>query len=163
WQCLSGTAGLEVMPRKRIARVCVSVPARGYPTQYPEPDAGPPMTSAEKQGLVAGLLAVACWSGFILVSRLGGISALMPLDTMALRFLVGACLLVPVARGRRWWSARGFWLALVGVIGYCLLVCQGFRYTSAVHAAVMLPGLIPFGAALFSALILGERFAPLRL
>lgn len=121
------------------------------------------MTSAEKQGLVAGLLAVACWSGFILVSRLGGTSALMPLDTMALRFLVGACLLLPFARGRLWWNARGFWLALVGGIGYCLFVYQGFRYTSAVHAAVMLPGLIPFGAALFSALILGERFAPLRL
>src|SRR5690606_7728731 len=132
-------------------RPCVGACLHATTRTTSRPDAEPPMTSAEKQGLIAGLLAVACWSGFVLVSRLGGTAALMPLDTMALRVLVGASLLSAFARGRLWWNARGFWRALVGGIGYCLFVYQGFRYTSAVHAAVMLPGLIPFGAALFSA------------
>lgn len=121
------------------------------------------MTPSERQGLLAGLLAVCCWSGFVLVSRLGGQSALSALDMMALRFLVGGLLLLPFVRGRLWLNWRGLVLALVGGIGYCLLAYQGFRYTSAVHASVMLPGLIPFAAALLSVLILVERLTPVRL
>jgi drug/metabolite transporter (DMT)-like permease len=121
------------------------------------------MTHTERQGLIAGLLAVACWAGFVLVSRAGGRSPLTPWDIMAIRFGVGSLLLLPFLRpGRLWWNLRGLTLALVGGIGYGLAVYQGFRLTSAVHAAVMLPGLIPFGAALFAALILGDRPSLLR-
>ncbi len=121
------------------------------------------MTHTERQGLIAGLLAVACWAGFVLVSRAGGRSPLTPWDIMAIRFGVGSLLLLPFLRpGRLWLNRRGLTLALVGGLGYGLAVYQGFRLTSAVHAAVMLPGLIPFGAALFAALILGDRPSPLR-
>ncbi|MGQ9427256.1 DMT family transporter [Gilvimarinus sp. F26214L] len=115
------------------------------------------MTRAEKQGLLAGLLAVCCWSGFVLVTRLGGQSPLLATDTMAIRFVIGGLLLLPFVRGRLWLNWKGLTLALVGGVGYSLLVYQGFRLTSAVHASVMLPGLIPFAAALFSVWILGER------
>lgn len=121
------------------------------------------MTHIERRGLMAGLLAVACWAGFVLVSRAGGRSPLTPWDIMAIRFGVGSLLLLPFLRpGRLWLDRRGLALALVGGIGYGLAVYQGFQLTSAVHAAVMLPGLIPFGAALFAALILGDRPSPLR-
>lgn len=121
------------------------------------------MSIDERKGLIAGLLAVSCWAGFVLVSRVGGQSALSALDVMALRFLVGGALLLPFVRGRLWLNKRGLCLAMVGGVGYCLMVYQGFRYTSAVHASVMLPGLIPFGAALFSYLILAARPVRLRL
>jgi drug/metabolite transporter (DMT)-like permease len=121
------------------------------------------MSIEERKGVIAGLLAVSCWAGFILVSRVGGQSSLGALDVMALRFLVGGLLLLPFVRGRLWLNWRGLSLALVGGIGYCLMVYQGFRYTSAVHASVMLPGLIPFGAALFSYFILAERPVRVRL
>ncbi len=121
------------------------------------------MHQTQREGLIAGLLAVACWAGFILVSRLGGQGVLLPSDTLALRFMVGAALLLPFARRQLLWHWRGLVLALVGGVGYGLLVYQGFRYTSAAHAAVMLPGAIPFAAALFSAWLLGDRPTPPRL
>jgi len=114
------------------------------------------MNEMQRQGVTAGVLAVACWAGFILVSRHGGQGVLLPADIIALRFMVGAALLLPFARVRMMWSLKGLTLALVGGIGYCLLVYQGFRHTSAAHAAVMLPGAIPFAAALFSFVLLGE-------
>lgn len=116
------------------------------------------MDREERLGWLAGLGALACWSGFILVSRSGGQSPLTPFDIMALRFVVGGVCLLFFFRPRRFWlNWRGLALALTGGIGYCLMVYQGFRHTSAVHAAVMLPGLIPFGAALFSYALLGDR------
>lgn len=121
------------------------------------------MNQAERTGFIAGLLAVGCWAGFILVSRVGGLSALLPYDTIALRFLVGGALLLPFAKGRLWLNWRGLVLALVGGIGYSLFVYQGFRFTSAVHASLMLPGLIPFAAALFSVLFLREKLSAARL
>lgn len=122
------------------------------------------MDRIERNGWLAAFGAVACWSGFVLVSRLGGRGALAPLDVMALRFMVGGFLLLFLLRpGRLWLNWRGLVLTLTGGIGYCLAVYQGFRHTSAVHAAVMLPGLIPFGAALFSYLLLGDRPPRLRL
>ena len=113
-------------------------------------------------GWLAALLAVACWSGFIIVSRIGGQSALLPTDMLALRFAIAAVLFLPFARRYLMRGWRGLALALIGGLGYSLLAYLGFRYTSALHAAVMLPGLIPFAAALFSMLLLGERFAVMR-
>lgn len=116
-----------------------------------------------RQGLVAAFLAVCCWSGFVLVSRLGGISVLTPYDTIALRYGVGALVLLPfLRRDRLWLNWRGLALALTGGIGYSVTVYLGFKYTSAIHAGVMLPGLIPFGAALFCFLLLGERLSRVR-
>lgn len=113
-------------------------------------------------GWLAGLFAVACWSGFIIVSRIGGQSELLPTDILALRFGIAAVLFLPFVRTYLMFDWRGLTLALVGGLGYSLLAYLGFRYTSALHAAVMLPGLIPFSAALLSMLVLGERFARLR-
>ena len=115
------------------------------------------MTTQERWGLLAGLLAVCCWAGFVLVARQGGQGPLLPQDVMALRFGVGGLLLLPLAR--RWFlfDLRGLMLVLIGGLGYGLTVYQGFKLTSAVHASVLLPGMIPFGAALFCALLLQER------
>ena len=115
------------------------------------------MNRQEKLGLIAGLLAVCCWSGFVLVARHGGQTPLLPWDQVALRFGVGGLLLLPWAR--RWFVFhwKGLVLVLVGGLGYGLTVYQGFKLTSAVHASVLLPGMIPFAAALFCVLLLRER------
>lgn len=113
-------------------------------------------------GVMAGLLAVCCWSGFIIVTRQGGLSTLTPYDVMALRFSIGSLLLLPFLQ--RWGlvNLQGLALALVGGIGYAVAVYHGFQHTSALHGSVLLSGAIPFGAALFSALLLGDRPGPLR-
>lgn len=114
-------------------------------------------------GIVAGLLAVGCWSGFIIVTRLGGLSTLTPYDVMALRFSIGSLLLLPFLQ--RWGlvNLQGLALACVGGIGYAVAVYHGFQHTSALHGSVLLSGAIPFGAALFSALLLGDRPGLLRM
>lgn len=102
------------------------------------------------------------WSGFVLVARMGGTSALNAFDITALRFGVAAGLLFPL------WL---FWkrvplfnksmlsLALTGGIGYSLVVYSAFRYAPAAHGAVLISGLLPFFVPLFALLILKE---PLR-
>lgn len=114
-------------------------------------------------GVAAGLLAVCCWSGFIIVTRKGGLSSLTPYDVMALRFAVGSLLLLPFLQ--RWGlvNLQGLALALIGGLGYAIAVYHGFQHTSALHGSVLLSGAIPLGAALFSALLLGDRPRPLRL
>ncbi len=114
-------------------------------------------------GFLAGLLAISCWSGFVLVSRLGGQGVLMPVDTVALRFMIGCILLLPLAYFYRpWFNLKGFALALTGGLGYCFFVYAGFQHTTAVHGAVLLPGLIPFLSALFAVMFLAEKINGLR-
>ncbi len=114
-------------------------------------------------GYMAGLLAISCWSGFVLVSRVGGQGTLMPVDTVALRFMIGCLLLLPLAYYHRpWFNVKGFTLALTGGLGYCFFVYAGFQHTTAVHGAVLLPGLIPFLSALFAFMFLAEKMSALR-
>lgn len=114
-------------------------------------------------GYIAGLLAISCWSGFVLVSRVGGQGTLMPVDTVALRFMIGCLLLVPLAYVYRpWFNLKGFVLAMTGGLGYCFFVYAGFQHTTAVHGAVLLPGLIPFLSALFAFIWLAEKINGLR-
>lgn len=112
---------------------------------------------------MAGLLAVCCWSGFIIVTRRGGLSPLTPYDVMALRFSIGSLLLLPFLQ--RWVlvNLHGLVLALIGGLGYAVAVYHGFQYTSALHGSVLLTGMIPFAAALFSAFLLGDRPGLVRL
>lgn len=112
--------------------------------------------SEKQSGILCGLLAVLCWSGFIVVSRLGGKTSLQPHDMLWLRFSVGSLLLLPFAWRRILWTRRGATLALIGGFGYALPVYAGFRLAPAQHAAVLVAGAIPFGAALFSAWLLGQ-------
>lgn len=107
---------------------------------------------------LSGLLAVACWTGFVLVSRIGGESVLLATDTVALRFLIGCSLLLPLAYFHRpWFNFKGLLLSLTGGLGYCLFVYAGFKHSSAIHASVLLPGFIPFLSTLFAILLLREH------
>lgn len=121
------------------------------------------LLSKHFQAYASGLLAVTCWTGFVLVSRLGGQSVLSAFDTIALRFMVGCTLLLPLAYFHRpWFNTKGLALSATGGLGYCLFVYAGFKHSSAIHASVLLPGLIPFLSAIFAIALLGEKTTWLR-
>ncbi len=117
-------------------------------------------------GYLAALGTVAIWSGFILISRWGGRTGLTPYDVLALRLGTAALLLLPFCRDMAWshWRDGRLWsLALLGGVGYGVLVYAGFKTAPAAHGAILLPGLQPFLVAAAAWLISGTRMARERL
>ncbi len=115
---------------------------------------------AKRQGYFYAALTVLIWSGFILISRLGRKSVLSAWDIVALRFAPAALILLPFglrAGLGRYCNLRLLILALLGGVGYSVLVYSGVRFAPAVHASILLPGSLPFGMALMAWLVLGER------
>lgn len=113
-------------------------------------------------GYLAAAGTVAIWSGFILLSRLGGKTALTPYDILALRLGTAALLLLPFCRDltRAHWQDRRLWtLALSGGLLYGVLVYAGFKQAPAAHGAILLPGLQPFLVAAVAWVLLGTRIA----
>ena len=111
-------------------------------------------------GYLAAAGTVAIWSGFILVSRMGGKTALTPYDVLALRLGTAALLLLPFAGSlpAGAWRDRKLWiLALSGGLLYGLLVYAGFKSAPAAHGAILLPGLQPFLIAAVAWTITGAR------
>ncbi|ROS01293.1 drug/metabolite transporter (DMT)-like permease [Sinobacterium caligoides] len=108
------------------------------------------------KGYLYALAAVVIWSGFILVSRMGGVSGLLPYDVIAIRYVTCAAILLPI-----WWFKYRFSLfdvrlivaSIVGGLAYALCVFRGFQLAPASHAAVLLPGLMPLFIILLSVLI----------
>jgi drug/metabolite transporter (DMT)-like permease len=118
------------------------------------------------KGYLYAALIVAIWTGFILVSRVGGISPLTAWDVIAVRYATAAVILLPF-----WWfrrrvplvSGRLILLASVGGLGYAVLAFVSFKLVPAAHAVVLLAGLLPFAVALFAWLLLGEVLSANRL
>lgn len=111
-------------------------------------------------GYLAAAGTVAIWSGFILVSRLGGKTALTPYDVLALRLGTAALLLLPFAGSlpmAAWRDTRLWILALAGGLLYGLLVYAGFKSAPAAHGAILLPGLQPFLIAAVAWTLTGAR------
>ena len=106
-------------------------------------------------GFIAAGVVVLCWSGFNIVSRLGGRSVLTPFD------LVSALLLSPLFV----WSLRlpGLpWrrrIAIAGCAGiaYSLLAYTGFALAPAAHAGVLVNGGIPLATTLIGWLAFAQR------
>jgi len=104
------------------------------------------MGHSQTHGYLFGLGAVLIWSGFILVSRLGGLSDLNHYDVIALRYGTCAVIVLPV-----WWFKFRFnlWqfkylaVALVGGMAYALTTFHGFQLAPASHGALLLPGSMP--------------------
>ena len=111
------------------------------------------------KGYLYAALVVAIWTGFILVSRVGGVSQLTSWDVIAIRYLTAAGVLLPF-----WWFRRRvalmnrrLWLlAAMGGLAYAVLAFASFKLAPAAHAAVLLPGLQPFAVALVAWWLLGE-------
>lgn len=99
-----------------------------------------------QQGYAFALVAALIWTGFILVSRMGGISELLAYDVIAIRYITCASILLPI-----WWFKFRFTLftprliisSLIGGLAYTLCAFSGFQLASASHAAILLPGMMP--------------------
>lgn len=117
------------------------------------------------RGWFAALGAVALWTGFIVVTRYAERGALLPTDLAALRVAGAGLIMAPWLWARRDMlpsPPRLLALALSGGIGYALLAYHGFALAPAAHAAVLLPGMMPFLIALIAVPLLGERPSRLR-
>ena len=116
--------------------------------------------SSRLGGYLAAAGTVAIWTGFILVSRMGGKSALTPYDTLALRLGTAALLLLPFAsslpRGA-WRDGRLWALAMMGGLLYGVLAFAAFKFAPAAHGAILLPGMQPFLIAAVAWAISGAR------
>ncbi len=114
---------------------------------------------ARRKAYLQVALTILIWSGFIMVSRLAGRSVLSFWDVTALRFGTATCLLLPAIWSWRQtlWQWRMLALALTGGLGYSLLVYAAFARAPATHAAVLLPGMMPFLTTLVAFLLLAER------
>lgn len=118
----------------------------------------------KQQGLWSGYAAaagtVAIWTGFILLSRLGGKSALTGYDVLALRLGTASLLLLPFMRGMPagvWRDGRLWLLTALGGLLYGVLVYTAFKFAPAAHGAILLPGMQPFLVMAVAWLLTGAR------
>jgi len=111
------------------------------------------------KGFAAAAAVVVVWSGFNIVSRLGGRSPLPPYDMAAIRFVFSGLVCLPfvLVRWRRLPWPRLAVLAAFGGLGYALFVYTGFALAPAAHAGILVNGGIPFATALLAWLVLGRR------
>src|SRR5512135_1144068 len=111
------------------------------------------------KGFAAAAAVIVVWSGFNIVSRLGGRSPLTPYDMAAIRFVFSGIVCLPfvLARWRRLEWQRLAVLAAFGGMSYGLLVYSGFSLAPAAHAGILVNGGIPFASALIAWLMLGHR------
>lgn len=109
-------------------------------------------------GYLAALATVVIWAGFILVSRLGGKSALSSWDIVALRLGTASLILLPLSLqiDRRVWRDPKLWaLSLIGGLLFLVLAYAGFKFAPAAHGAILMPGMQPFLVTLLAWLLMG--------
>ena len=118
-----------------------------------------PATDTPRSGLIGAAFVVLIWTGFIIVSRMGGISTLTSYDVIALRYMVAGAVMLPFWLYRRinLLDPRLLALSLSGALIYSLFVFAGFRHAPANHAAILLPGFMPFAITMMAFFILREK------
>jgi drug/metabolite transporter (DMT)-like permease len=110
-------------------------------------------------GFIAMGIVVCCWSGFNIVSRIGGKSPLTPFDLDFMRFLVAATLLSPLfirslkVPGFTW--GRRLSIAIAAGVAYATLAYIGFSLAPAAHAGVLVNGGIPLATTLLGWALFG--------
>ncbi len=118
-------------------------------------------TNSSRAGLIAACFTICIWTGFILVSRYGGKGVLTGWDVTALRFGVGALIaLMFLSRVTLPPYKVILLFSVFGGIGYSITVYTGFRLAPAAHAAVLLPGTLPFATAVIAWLWLRQNPSP---
>jgi drug/metabolite transporter (DMT)-like permease len=113
-------------------------------------------------GCGLALLAVAIWSGWLVITRVAVTSTLSAEDLSALRFGSAGLILLPVLWRRGFALDRFGWrgLALIVICAgapYVLLASHGLTLATAAEAGVLIPGTIPLFVALISTFTLHEK------
>ena len=112
-----------------------------------------------RRGYLYAAVVVLIWTGFILISRMGGKSELTPYDVVALRYGVAGIAILPFWYHHRtnlleW---RKLALTMTGAIGFTMFAFNGFRHAPASHAGILLQGFLPFSVAVMAYFIASER------
>jgi drug/metabolite transporter (DMT)-like permease len=113
-----------------------------------------------KLGIFAAVLVVCIWTGFIISARAGARSGLTAYDLAALRFSFAALVMLPFLFRRglgKLGLRRALFVSLVAGCSYSLLAYSGFAYAPVGHAAVMMPGTLPFSTAIVAYFVLKEK------
>jgi drug/metabolite transporter (DMT)-like permease len=114
-----------------------------------------------RAGLIAVFFTICIWTGFILVTRYGGKGVLTGWDVTALRFGVGSLIaLVFLPRVTLPPYKVILLFSVFGGVGYAIAVYLAFRMAPAAHAAVLLPGALPFATAVIAWLWLRQKPSP---
>lgn len=126
-------------------------------------------THQQRREQLVGYLAAGAtlfiWTAFVLISRLGGKSALTSYDVLALRLSTASLVLLPFAGSLpdgAWRDFRLWALALIGGVGYGMLAYGGFKLAPAAHGGILLSGLQPFLITAAAWLLVGTRPTRLR-
>ena len=134
-------------------------------------------------GLLAAVVTVIIWTGFILIARASAQRTLTPFDIALLRIAGASLVLLPWG----WWMVRRrnasqgaqapassllgisplplrttVLLGMFGGLLYALLAYSGFFHAPATHAAVLMPGSLPLWTALLAAVLLRDHITPRR-
>ena len=134
-------------------------------------------------GLLAAVVTVIIWTGFIVIARASAQRTLTPFDIALLRITGASLVLLPWG----WWMVRRrkasqgaqapassllgisplplrttVLLGMFGGLLYALLAYSGFFHAPATHAAVLMPGSLPLWTALLAAVVLRDHITPLR-
>ncbi len=144
----------------------------------------PPRLSPKAVGMVAAVVTVVIWTGFIVFARAsadparGGV--LNPFDIVYARVWGASLILLPwgwwlVRRARATMPGSGSFFGLsplslrqtviagfFGGLVYAMLAYSGFVFAPAAHASVLMPGSLPLWTALLAIPVLGERITPTR-
>lgn len=137
--------------------------------------------SQSKKALLAAIVTVTIWTGFIVYARAAAHRTLTPLDITFARIIGAALIVVPWG----WWrvrqqrvagaDTRHAWLGisplsfaltcklgLFGAVLYPVIAYSGFFFAPAAHAAVLMPGFLPLWTALLAWVLLGTPIQPRR-
>jgi drug/metabolite transporter (DMT)-like permease len=115
---------------------------------------------SQLSGYLAALGTVAIWAGFMVISRFGGKSALTGWDIAALRLAFGSFFLLPFSLNlpRTVWRDTRLWtLAMLGGVGFLVLIYSALKLAPAAHGGILSPGTQPFIVTIAAFFILGAR------
>ena len=120
----------------------------------------PPNDNPPLRGYLLAALIIVIWTGFILVSRIGGTGPFTPYDVAAIRIGVAGLIVLPLwlRMGRASLiNGKVAALTVTGGLGYTVLAFSGFHTAPAAHAGILLSGLQPFVMAICAWVVMGER------
>lgn len=107
--------------------------------------------SPRREGLLCAGGVVLIWAGFLLAARLAAQQPFTAWDVAALRYAGAFLAALPLLALRGWPRLppfRALALTAAAAFGFPLCAYWAFRFAPAAHGAVLLPGLLPFLAAI---------------
>jgi drug/metabolite transporter (DMT)-like permease len=117
-------------------------------------------------GVLAAIVVVLSWSGWMVISRLGATSTMSTFDMAGIRFVVGSLASLPLMIKHRPWQGLSLKKVLVlnlAGMPYTLICFQAFSLAPAAHGGVFLNGCLPIFTALIGWLWIRQSQRPTQL